>query len=115
MMRENGHTVETDLDRQPSTAHTNVPAQIITDLAAVLQTPEGKRVLLWVLGQCGVYRTGFQGDDAQTNRRLGEINIGLRLIAKLAEVGPSEYPRLLLWDAQRAEREKAEVYVADAK
>lgn len=104
-----------DLDKQPSPSQTVVPPQIVTDFEKVLREPEGKRVVLWILEQCGVYRTAFQGDDAQTNRRLGEVNIGLRLISKLGEVSPSEYARLLLWNAQRAELEKAEVYVADAQ
>jgi len=104
-----------DLERQPSVSQTGIPPQIVTDFEVVLRGPEGKRVLLWILSQCGVYRSAFQGDDAQTNRRLGEVNVGLRLISKLDEVSPSEYARLLLWDAQRAEQEKAGVYVADTE
>lgn len=104
-----------DFPEQPSAAQTVIPPQIVTDLAAVLSKPEGKRVVLWVLEQCAIYRSAFTGDNDATNFRLGEVNVGQRLISKLNEVSPSEYPRLLLWNAQRLEKEKAKVYVADAQ
>jgi hypothetical protein len=104
-----------DLQQQPSAAQTVIPPQIVTDFEKVLRDPEGKRVVLWLLEQCGVYRNAFTGNADATNERLGEINIGLKLISKLHEVSPSEYARLLLWNAQRLETEKAKVYVVDAE
>ncbi len=104
-----------DLSEQPSPSQTVVPPQIVTDFEAVLREPEGKRVVLWLLEQSGVTRSAFTGSNDATNFRLGEINIGLRLIAQLEKVSPSEYARLLLWDAQRQETEKAKPYVADAQ
>jgi len=104
-----------DLEQQPSQAQTGLPPQIVSDFEAVISRPEGKRVILWVLEQCGVYRNPYTGTDAATNFRLGEVNVGQRLIAQLGRVSPSEYARLLLWDAQRPEEEKGKVYVADAK
>ena len=104
-----------NLAEQPSPSQTVVPPQIVTDFEKVLREPEGKRVILWLLEQCAVTRSAYQGEDNATNFRLGEVNIGLRLIAQLDRVSPSEYARLLLWDAQRREKEKAEVYVADAQ
>jgi hypothetical protein len=74
--------------------------QIIIDLEAVLRLPQGRRVLLRILERCGVYRSAFAVEAEITAMRLGEQNIGLWLIAQMENVGPTEYPRLLLEAAQ---------------
>ena len=87
--------------------------QAVTDLEAVLRSREGRRVLLSVLERCGVFRIAYTGQDSATNLRLGEQNIGLWLIARIEEVGPTEYPALLLYEAQRRANEKEGVRVLD--
>lgn len=106
---------EANLTEQPSKDQGLQRDQIASDLEAVLRLPHGRRTLLWLLGLCGVSRTAYQGDEAATNFRLGEQNIGLRLIVKLEEIGPTEYPRLLLEAAQRKDLEKETVHVVDAE
>ena len=74
--------------------------QIALDLEAVLRLPQGRRVMLRILERCGVYRSAFAAEADVTALRLGEQNIGLWLIAQMEQIGPTEYPRLLLEAAQ---------------
>jgi hypothetical protein len=101
----------TDLTEQPSKRQALAQDQSVLDLDAVLQTPQGRRVLLRILDRCGVYRGAFTGEAAATSFRLGEQNLGLWLIAQIENVGPTEYPRLLLEAAQK--RDKESVHVLD--
>lgn len=76
------------------------------DLEAVLRLPQGRRVLLMILEQCGVYRNAYTGERQATDFRCGEQNIGLFLIGQIERVGPTEYPSLLMERARQLE-EKA--------
>jgi len=87
--------------------------QVAIDLEAVLRFPQGRRTVLWFLELCGVSRTAYTGDDNATNFKLGEQNVGLRLISQLEQLGPTEYPRLLLEAAQRKDPTKETVHVLD--
>lgn len=63
----------------------------------VLKTASGKRVLFWMLEQCAIYEDAFAGDSINaTNYRLGSQGSGRKLIAKLDEIDPRFYPKLLL-------------------
>jgi len=58
----------------------------------VLQTPDGRRVLTWLLHQTHVYRLSFSADTVGTTAFLeGERNIGLKLLREL-----ERHPRLHL-------------------
>ena len=105
----------TDLTEQLSKDQELRRDQIAIDLEAVLRIPHGRRTLLWFLEQCGLYRTAYTSEDAATNFRLGEQSVGLRLIAKLEEIGPTEYPLLLLEAAQRKDQNKETVHVVDTE
>lgn len=83
--------------------------QIMLDLEAVLRLPQGRRVLLRILERTGVYRNAFTGEQATTDLRLGEQNIGLWLIAQMEAVGPTEYPELLLEAARNKDKERPRV------
>lgn len=65
-------------------------------LGAVLGTAAGKRVLFWLLAQCGVYQDAFAGDAAATAYALGRQSVGRILIARMDRLDPRTYPRLLL-------------------
>lgn len=79
------------------------------DLETVLSIPQGRRVLISILEQCGVYRTAYTGEADATNFRLGEQNIGLWLINQIEMVGPTNYPTLLLERAKEAEEKRIAV------
>jgi hypothetical protein len=64
---------------------------------AIIKTPEGKRVLFWMLEQCAIYQDAFSADHTNaTNYMLGRQNAGRRLIEKLDQLDPRFYPQLLL-------------------
>lgn len=104
-----------NLTEQLLPAEKDERAEILLDFEAVLRNPQGRRVLLWVLQQCHVYGAIYTGKEAGTNLNLGERNVGLRIISKLDEVGPTEYPRLLLHAAQQADLDpkRQETHVLD--
>lgn len=63
----------------------------------VLATSSGKRVLFWMLEQSAIYRDADCGEATHvTSSTLGEQRVGRKLIAKLDEIDPRAYPRLLL-------------------
>ncbi len=62
----------------------------------VFTTAEGKRVLFWMLEQCAIYQDAFTGENNVTNYTLGLQAGGRKLIAKLDELDPRNYPTLLL-------------------
>ena len=62
----------------------------------VFKTASGKRVLFWMLEQCAIYQDAYTGDDNATNYTLGLQAGGRKLIAKLDELDPRNYPTLLL-------------------
>jgi hypothetical protein len=74
---------------------------------AVITTPQGKRVLFWVLEQAAIYRDAFTGDRSATDYVLGQQAIGRRLIGVLDEIDPRTYPRLLLDMADLKAMERA--------
>lgn len=62
----------------------------------ILKLAAGKRVLYWLLDQCAIYQEAYAGDNNATNYMLGRQAIGRRVIAKLDEIDPRFYPKLLL-------------------
>lgn len=79
---------------------------------AVMATNEGKRVIFWMLDQCGINQTPFTGDDNLTNYMLGQQKAGRKLIDKLDELNPRFYPKLLLDVADMKDVARATVNVA---
>lgn len=63
----------------------------------VLGLQSGKRVLFWLLEQCAIYRDPDHGELTHaTSSTIGEQRVGRKLIAKLDEIDPRSYPKLLL-------------------
>lgn len=102
-----------DFENKLSPAQIDVTAQSVSDLAAVLRIPQGRRTLLRILEQTGLTRSAYTGEHAATNFRLGEQNIGLWLISQLETIGPTEYPQLLLDAARVRDLNKETVHVVD--
>lgn len=89
----------TDLDRE------------IEDLNAamrsVLATPDGKRVMFWLLSEAAIYRDAFSGDAGATNYVLGQQSVGRKIIQKMDELDPRTYPKLLIDVADMKAMERA--------
>lgn len=65
-------------------------------LGRLVNDADGRTVLFWILGEAGIYRDAFSGDNAATNYILGSQSIGRRIIQRLDAIDPRLYPKLLL-------------------
>ena len=66
-----------------------------TDLAHVLETPQGRRFLWKLLSDCGVFKLSFQYGDAQSTAfHEGSRRIGLALMVAIQELDPTLYHRM---------------------
>ena len=65
------------------------------ELIAVLNTIEGRRVLLRILNRCGMFRKGFVSDPNQSYFHAGEREIGLWLQDLIDGVDPNYFLAVL--------------------
>ena len=79
----------------------------------VMETPAGRRLLHYILGETKVYHQGFAGNSS-TFFQEGERNVGLKLIALMDQVDPTLYPMLLLDAAKHALTENSIVNASDS-
>lgn len=70
------------------------------NLETVLQNRCGKEFVLRLLDECGVYRNAYSGEADATMFRLGEQNVGLKIIGMINDVDPSLYPKMMIEAAQ---------------
>lgn len=101
-----------ELKEQLSAQDAAERAEVDEAFREVFKTASGKRVLFWMLEQCSIYSDAYTGDDNATNYTLGLQAGGRKLIAKLDELDPRNYPALLLAVAddkamKRAAKERA--------
>lgn len=75
------------------------------DLRTVLQSIEGRRVILRMLDEAGVWVDAFSPDPYRTARDVGYQAFGKTIIAWLGKADPMIFPRLLV---QRLEDSKQE-------
>jgi hypothetical protein len=66
----------------------------LDDMAWVLSTPQGRRFVWRYLGECGVFRTSFNG-QFQTFFNEGSRNIGLKLLADVNDSQPEAYVTMM--------------------
>jgi len=59
----------------------------------VLGTAEGKRVIWWIMGECGVFGLSMTG-NSQTFFNEGMRNIGLKLMDRVMQTNPSLYQEM---------------------
>jgi hypothetical protein len=102
-----------ELGQQPFVPQTDKRDQLLLDLEGLLSRPEGRRVMMWFLGLCGIYDMQFTGNNDATNFTLGKREPGIRVIGKLNELSPTTYPQLLLQSARDTGEKKEKPYVAD--
>lgn len=63
----------------------NETAQLDADLRKLLDRPEGRRVMWWVISEAGVYRTSFTGNST-TFFNEGRRDLGLSILARISSV-----------------------------
>lgn len=71
-----------------------------TDMEEQLSTPVGRRFLLRLLEQCGIYQVSQASEQRSRDLADGRREVGLWLISQIIEADPRAYSALL---AQRAE------------
>ncbi len=64
------------------------------DMRAVLDTPEGRRVMKNLIGFTGVFRTTFTG-NSETFYREGARQVGLKIIADVRLSAPERLAELI--------------------
>lgn len=74
------------------------------DMQAVLGTPEGRRVIAWVLERCGLLAANPKADPILEGRRL----VGTDLLGAMAAIDPLILPRILAEEITRQQRDAAE-------
>lgn len=68
--------------------------QALADMRAVLDTPEGRRVLRALVAFCGVFHTTFTG-NSETFFKEGGRNVGLKILADVRIAAPQHYMALV--------------------
>jgi len=67
----------------------------IDDLKKVLKMPGGRRLILKVLSETGVFRASFSLNSMTTAFNEGKRDIGLNLLANMDEADPMAYSQML--------------------
>lgn len=61
----------------------NLNRQEIEDIKWLMSSPRGRRLVWWILGIAGIYRTSFSSSRNVTDFNEGGRNIGLKLLARV--------------------------------
>ena len=67
----------------------------IDDLQRVLRLPEGRRLILRILSEAGLFRASFTLNSMQTAFNEGKRDSGLWLMRDVDEADPNAYPQML--------------------
>lgn len=71
-------------------------AQLAGVVALLMSTREGRAWMFELLGFCHVFATSFvQGDPYGSHFKMGEHNVGLRLIAECTRSSPENFVKML--------------------
>jgi hypothetical protein len=66
-------------------------AQRISDLGAVMSTPEGRRFIWWLLGRAGIHESTMRGGPAMALYWAGKQDLSHMLLARLTKEHPDAY------------------------
>lgn len=67
----------------------------IEDFKWLMSTKRGRRMVLRLLDETGVFRTSYDGATNQTMFNEGQRNVGLRYMAKLTEHTPEQFAAMV--------------------
>jgi hypothetical protein len=76
--------------------------QRLVDLKALLELPHGRRFIWWMLDAAGVYKSSFTGNST-TFFNEGRRDLGLQLLAKIAESSPESLVLMMQESKKREE------------
>ena len=72
-------------------------------LANLTSTPQGRRALWWLLGECGTFQNSFDGDALTSAYAAGKQAIGQLLIERMGLADPDAF-LVAMKENQDAER-----------
>jgi hypothetical protein len=84
---------EIDRDEAEKAAMERQAQLLVEAFEKVLGTAEGKRVIWWIMGECGVFTISMKG-NSYTFFNEGMRNIGLKLMDRVMETNPSLYQEM---------------------
>ena len=64
-------------------------------LRALVQHPQGRQYIYWLLEISGIARNPYSGNALATAFNCGELNVGQRIQAHLIEVAPAAFLKML--------------------
>lgn len=67
--------------------------QLEDGIRFVLESEKGRRVMWWLLAECGVFRTSMTG-NSMTYFNEGKRDIGLRLMDRIMSLRPDMYSEM---------------------
>jgi hypothetical protein len=70
--------------------------QLLNDFCAVMASPEGRRVMVWLLEQTGPYRSSFATNALQMAYQEGIRKLGLIVTDKMASASPETWVAMQL-------------------
>lgn len=85
--------------------------QAANDLRTVMGTPEGRRFMWGLLGECGLYRSSYH-PSALIHFNEGQRSIGLSLLGRITADCPDQYLTMQS-EAIEAQRKLAERMAVD--
>lgn len=80
-----GNAGDAEQVKQAGTRADRRRARELEDLIALLDTPQGRRVLWRLLDHCGAFQSVFAETDARTNYNAGRQDVGHFLLAEIGE------------------------------
>lgn len=67
----------------------------LADLLYVMTDPAGRRFMHKLLSEAGLFRSSFDSDPHKTAFNEGQRNVGLRLMADIMAIAPSQYAQMI--------------------
>ena len=100
-------TFDEDEEGQAADVNTNTAnlnRQEIDDIKWLMSSPRGRRLVWWILGIAGIYRTSFSSSRNVTDFNEGGRNIGLKLLARVNDHCLDQYE--LMFQEHQEKRKK---------
>lgn len=78
--------------------------QIESAIEALLQAPNGRKFLWWLLELGGFGRNPFTNNALSTSFNCGELNVSQKILARIVEVNPAGYAQMVTEKEDERER-----------
>lgn len=83
-----------DPNKEPTAEYKKIRQRELSDIRAVLKSPEGRRFIWKLLSDAGIFRSSFSQNAMQTSFMEGQRDNGLRLLHDVNEAEPNAFARM---------------------